>query len=145
MGITLQWRHNEHDCISNHRHLNCLTQPFVQARIRANIKALRHWPLWGEFTGHRSHRGPVMWRTFPFDDVIIILCDAIENGFWDVRNQIEKQKYFLLWYISSVHNFTWFTFDCVSHVAIKRIQRVHYFCIEHCVTSALNIVKQRSN
>ena len=29
------------------------TQPFVQAQIKENIKAARHWPLWGEFTGHR--------------------------------------------------------------------------------------------
>ena len=28
-------------------------QPFVQAQIKENIKAPRHWPLWGEFTGHR--------------------------------------------------------------------------------------------
>ena len=27
------------------------TQPFVQAQIKENIKAPRHWPLWGEFTG----------------------------------------------------------------------------------------------
>ena len=25
--------------------------PFVQAQIKDNIKAPRHWPLWGEFTG----------------------------------------------------------------------------------------------
>ena len=25
-------------------------QPFVQAHIKQNIKAVRHWPLWGEFT-----------------------------------------------------------------------------------------------
>ena len=29
------------------------TQPFIQAQINENIKAPRHWPLWGEFTGHR--------------------------------------------------------------------------------------------
>ena len=28
-----------------------ITQPFVQAQIKENIKAPRHWPLWGEFTG----------------------------------------------------------------------------------------------
>ena len=28
-------------------------QPFVQAPIRENIKAPRHWPLWGEFTSDR--------------------------------------------------------------------------------------------
>ena len=30
-----------------------ITQPFVQAQIKENIKAPRHWPLWGEFTGDR--------------------------------------------------------------------------------------------
>ena len=29
------------------------TRPFIQAQIKENIKALRHWPLWGEFTGDR--------------------------------------------------------------------------------------------
>ena len=28
-------------------------QPFVQAHIKENSKAPRHWPLWGEPTGHR--------------------------------------------------------------------------------------------
>ena len=27
------------------------TQPFIKAQIKENIKAPRHWPLWGEFTG----------------------------------------------------------------------------------------------
>ena len=29
------------------------TQPLTQAQIKENIKAPCHWPLWGEFTGHR--------------------------------------------------------------------------------------------
>ena len=29
------------------------TQPFVQAKIKENIKALRYWTLFGEFTGYR--------------------------------------------------------------------------------------------
>ena len=37
-------------------------QPLVQAHIKENIKALRHWPLWGESTGDRPvdspHKGP---------------------------------------------------------------------------------------
>ena len=31
--------------------------------------AQRHWPLWGEFTGHSLHEGPVTRIMFPFDDV----------------------------------------------------------------------------
>ena len=30
-----------------------LIQQFIQAQIRENIKTLRHWPLWREFTGDR--------------------------------------------------------------------------------------------
>ena len=29
------------------------TQPFIQAQIKENIKAPRHWLLWGDFTGDR--------------------------------------------------------------------------------------------
>ena len=29
------------------------TQPFIQEEIKEDIKALRHWPLCGEFTGDR--------------------------------------------------------------------------------------------
>ena len=29
------------------------SQPFRQAQIKENIKALRHWPLWEEFAGDR--------------------------------------------------------------------------------------------
>ena len=30
------------------------TQPFIQTQIKENIKAPRHWPLCGEFTGERG-------------------------------------------------------------------------------------------
>ena len=31
--------------------LMVVTQPFIQTQIKENIKAPRHWPLCGEFTG----------------------------------------------------------------------------------------------
>ena len=33
--------------------LAIFTQPFIQAQIKENIKAPRHWPLFKEFTGDR--------------------------------------------------------------------------------------------
>ena len=33
--------------------LRLLTQSFIQAQIKENIKTPRHWPLCGEFTGDR--------------------------------------------------------------------------------------------
>ena len=41
---TLQWRHNGRDSVSNN-HSRLFTRPFIQAQIKANVKAPRHWPL----------------------------------------------------------------------------------------------------
>ena len=49
--MPLEWRHNGHDSVSNHQPL--FTQLFIRAQTKENIKAPRHWPLCGEFTGDR--------------------------------------------------------------------------------------------
>ena len=55
------------------------TQPFIQAQIKGNIKALRHWPLWGnspvtgEFPTQRASNAEM----FPSDDVIIVVCNML--------------------------------------------------------------------
>ena len=51
--FALQWRHNERDGVSNHKPHDCLLNRLFKVQIKANIKAPRHWPLWGEFTGDR--------------------------------------------------------------------------------------------
>ena len=52
-AITLQWRHNERDGVSNHQPHECLLKRLFKAQIKENIKAPRHWPLCWEFTGDR--------------------------------------------------------------------------------------------
>ena len=44
------------------------TQPFIEAQIKENTKAPRHWP---------PHKWPVTRKMFPFDNVIMLLalCD----------------------------------------------------------------------
>ena len=49
----LRWRRNEHGGVSNHQLSPLFTQPFIRVQIKVNIKAPRHWPLCGEFTGDR--------------------------------------------------------------------------------------------
>ena len=44
--LTLQWRHDERDGVSNHQPRDCL---FNHSFRRISM----HWPLWGEFTGER--------------------------------------------------------------------------------------------
>ena len=48
---SLQWRHNEHGLKSLASRV--FTQPFIHALVKENIKAPRHWSLWGAFTGDR--------------------------------------------------------------------------------------------
>ena len=48
----LQWRHKMRAMVS--QITGVLTDySFVQAQINENMKAPRHWPLWGEITGNR--------------------------------------------------------------------------------------------
>ena len=53
----LRWHHNGHDSVSPASRL--FTQPFIRAQIKENIKAPRHWPLCGEFTGENVS---IRWR-----------------------------------------------------------------------------------
>ena len=49
------------------------TQSFVQAQVKESIKAPRHWPLWGEFTGNpASNAEHVSTGRFWFSDVQLI-------------------------------------------------------------------------
>ena len=54
------------------------TPPFIRAQIKENVKAWRHGPFKWDFVReiHRwpvnsPHKGPVMRKMFPFDDVIM--------------------------------------------------------------------------
>ena len=49
--LPLRWRHNDHNWHLKSPASRLFTQPFIQTQIKVNIKAPRHWPLCGEFTG----------------------------------------------------------------------------------------------
>ena len=51
--LTLQWRYNERDGVSNRQRHDCLLNRLYKAQIIENIKASRQWPLWGKFDGDR--------------------------------------------------------------------------------------------
>ena len=69
---TLQWCHNERDGIWNYQPHDCLLNHLFKALIKENIKALCHWPLWGELPVNSPHKWPVTRKMFPFDDVIMM-------------------------------------------------------------------------
>ena len=53
---SLQWRHNGHDSVPKTPASRLLTQLFIQTQIEGNIKAPRHWPLWGNSPGTGEFR-----------------------------------------------------------------------------------------
>ena len=73
LTITLHWRHNEHDGVSNHQHHNCLLNRLFKSRSKKTSKlhvtglCEGNSPETGEFPTQR----PVTRKMFPFDDVIM--------------------------------------------------------------------------
>ena len=63
--------------LSNHRRLDCLLNRLFR-QIKESIKALCHWPLWGESTDDRWI--PLTRKMVPFDDVIMcIVSSTVSN------------------------------------------------------------------
>ena len=71
--IALQWRHNERDCVWNHRRLDSVLNRFFRRRSKKTSKlhvtglCEGNSPVTGEFPAQK----PVARKMFPFDDAII--------------------------------------------------------------------------
>ena len=71
--ITLQWRHNERDGVSNHRLLNrllnrlfrCISKKISKSASLAFVGGINRWPV------NSPNIGPVTQKLFSFDDVIM--------------------------------------------------------------------------
>ena len=69
----LQWRHNDHDSVSNHQPRGCLLNRLFGRRSKKTSKL----PVTGLCAGNSPgpvnspHKGPVTRKMFPFDDVIM--------------------------------------------------------------------------
>ena len=74
VGITLYWRHNGRDSVSNHQLLNdCLLNPFFRRRSKKTSKLRVTGLCVGNSPGpvNSPHKWPVTRKMFPFDDVSI--------------------------------------------------------------------------
>ena len=68
-SMSSQWRHNEHDGISNHQCLDCLLNRLFRPRSKKTSK----FCITGLCEGNSQHKGPVKRKMFPFDDFIMVL------------------------------------------------------------------------
>ena len=70
---TLQWRHNGHNGVSNHRRLDCLFSRLFRRRSKKHqssaslgfVRGIYRRPV------DSPHKGPVMRKMFPFDNAIM--------------------------------------------------------------------------
>ena len=69
--VALQWRHNEHDCVSNHRHLDCSLDRLFRRRSKKTSKFCAtglcegNSPVTGEFLSQRTSNAEnvsIWWR-----------------------------------------------------------------------------------
>ena len=70
---SLQWRHNDHDCVSNHQPRGCLLNRLFRRRSKKTSKLRVTGLCVGNSPGpvNSPHKGPVTRKMFPFDDVIM--------------------------------------------------------------------------
>ena len=70
---TLQWRHNDHDGVSNHQPHGCLLNSLFWRRSKKTSKLRVTGLCAGNSPGpvNSPHKGPLTRLMFPFDDVIM--------------------------------------------------------------------------
>ena len=73
-SCSLQWRHNDYDSVSNHQPHGCLLNRLFGRRSKKTSKLRVTGLCAGNSPGpvNSPHKGPVTWKMFPFDDVIML-------------------------------------------------------------------------
>ena len=71
--VPLQWRHFDHDGVSNHQPHGCLLNRLFRRRSKKTLKLRATGLCVGNSPGpvNSPHKGPVTRKMFPFDDVIM--------------------------------------------------------------------------
>ena len=71
--FSIDWRHNDHDGVSNHQPHDCLLNRLFRRRSKKTSKLRVTGLCAGNSPGpvNSPHKGPVTRKMFPFDDVIM--------------------------------------------------------------------------
>ena len=62
---SIEWRHDVHDSVSNHRSLDCLFNRLFRRKSNKTPKLCNTGPLWGEFPAQKvrnAEKGSIRWR-----------------------------------------------------------------------------------
>ena len=95
MILSLQWRHDECNGVSNHPRLDCLLHRLFRRRSKKTLKLRLTVLCEGNSPMNSPHKGPVTRKMFPFDEVIMIsiinksYCDTV---FWVSLVQMKARR-----------------------------------------------------
>ena len=80
-SVSLRWRHNDQDGVSNHQPHGCLLNRLFRRRSNKTSKLRVTGLCVGNSPGpvNSPHKGPVTRKMFPFDDVIMATVYVICN------------------------------------------------------------------
>ena len=126
--MPLRWRHNEHDCVSNHQRFDCLLNRLFMSRSKKTSKLRVTGLCVGNSPGpvNSPHKGPVTRKMFPFDDVIMY-SEKICSWSTPCRVLFEFRMNFF-YYMNSVqatnHDLNQWWPRLISHICVYRPQWV---------------------
>ena len=91
--VTLQWRYNDHDGVSNHQPHGCLLNRLFRRRSKKTSKLRVTGLCVGNSPGpvNSPHKGPVTRKMFPFDVVIIMSVFSIIR-LLDTKDELSSMK-----------------------------------------------------
>ena len=97
--VALQWRHNDHDGVSNHQTRGCLLNRLFRRRSKKTSKLRITGLCAGNSPGpvNSPHKGPVTRKMFPFDDVIMgtASCQEVDYG---STKWCHDSRYVMVWH-----------------------------------------------
>ena len=93
--ISLQWRHNNYDGVSNHQPHGCLLNRLFERRAKKTSKLRVTGLCAGNSPGpvNSPHKGPVTRKMFPFDDVIMFCLRNFKVQFPSIRYSYLELKF----------------------------------------------------
>ena len=98
--VPLHWCHNDHGGVSNHQPRGCLLDHLFRRRWKKTSKLRVTGLCAGNSPGpvNSPHKGPVMWKMFQFDDIIMAADRATQLVvLWQGSTTLQlKAKYTIL-------------------------------------------------
>ena len=127
--LSLQWRHNEQDGVSNPKRLVYSGSDQIKHQSSASlayVRGIHRWPV------NSQHKGPVTRKMFPIDDVIMWTMQFAFTTIW---------KLALLWKLRHIWLNAWICMFIETFTKIKACVLRHvYLC--HIITAGVKFWKQ---